>query len=284
MNKKILTVAILFIELIFVTCSSNKLGISSRLDGTYVWQDGMGVEYMAFIKSDTLNMYRDTCYLYEEDCDSCSHLIASAKLSYYHGFPGVILNSLPIRPFDNLQYSFNSTDNDSATITLRFPNYDFSKGFYPIMKLASYYFNGEPGDSDYIEPTLYHMTIECKTDSVVAILPRTMMGESLYLDIYQSKYNNEHSASLPTYLGAISFHWEILPYLEDHLNENCTITFPNVSNQIFELMCLEEFCVPYNENELNFCTWRMLKISSDFVKPRKKRTRLYNDYILKHPF
>ena len=284
MNKKFSTVIILLLGLIFVACSTNKFSRSFRLKGTYVWYDFWNIEYMAFFKSDTVYMYQDTCFWFEEDCDSCSHMIASAKVTYYHDYPGVILNSFPIRPFDNLQYSFNSTDNDSATITLRFPNYDFSKGFYPIMELSSYYSYGEPGDSDYIEPTLCKMTIECKTDSVVASLPRTMMGETLFFNLYQSAYKNFYAAPLSTYLGAISYRWYIDSYLEDHLNENCTITFPNVTNQIFEMMSLERFCVPYNEDEFNFCTWGMVKISSDFVRPRKERRRLYNDYKLKHPF
>ena len=278
-SYKFSSLLILMIFALFAACSSKQNATKSTLDGTYMWQNGYkGDDYIAFIKNDSISFFRrNNCDKFsEKSChDSITVLIASGILTrFYNG--GIEINSTPNNPFKDTKYSFSPARGDSAKVILKFPNYDFSHGVFPIMKITAFYGDIAPYPEypDYIEEGMYEMVIECKSDSVVASLPRIMMQETLYLDLTQSTYINKNS--LRAYLGELKFHSEVSPDLEDHPDENIILTFPNITNQAFELLCLDNFRIAIEDDYLYFLNWDMRKISSDIITSWVLRRHMYD--------
>lgn len=277
-SKRTINFIILSFIIFLGACTSKRPVSVPKLEGTYIWEKGyQGNFYIAFVKEDSISFWRSNNEEYWEGeyGDTIPVLIASG--TYRQNGP----NSIKIKsdkndPFKNIEYSRSPSEGDSVALILKFPNYDFSQGLYPILNIHTYYGDVtlKPDDPDYIEPGLYEIKVECRSDSVVTTLPRLMLQEDLYFYLTQSTYINKNA--LQPYLGQLSFQGYAMLYLDEHPNENISITFPNITNQVFDLLCLDNFIADYDDKYLVFLNWYMLKISSDIITTHKERRSLYN--------
>lgn len=253
------TFILMLIVIILTACSSSHKSHKSgyvNLNGKYSTEKSE-TQYSAIIQKDSIKFFRQS-FRDQMDgsrvwSDSCPVMCASG--TFYKARNYIIAKTIPIYPIEDVDISYTSAESDSTTLTLRFPNYDFSKGTYPIVKLAVLFTRGNPfahrGDPDYMKPEYYEMEIECRTDNTVVNLPRYMKQEGYFIDISQSKYINKYTDISP-YLCKLSYFWIFETRLTEDSKENVIITFPDLTNQVFETMSFERVFIPYDKDHLYF--------------------------------
>lgn len=248
-----------FIVIILAACSSSHKSHKSEyinLDGTYRCEDCDAI-YTAIIQKDSIKFFRQSYDIQlDGSCvwvDSCPVICASATFDKYKSY--IEAKTVPIYATTNVDISYTPAESDSTTLTLRFPNYDFSKGAYPIVNLSVLFTRYDVSAclslSDQAKFEHYEMEIECRTDSTVVNLPKYMKQNLYLIDISQSKYINKYTDISP-YLCTLSFVGLSETRLTEDSKENAIITFPDLTNQDFETMYFERVFIPYDKDHLYF--------------------------------
>lgn len=254
-----------FVVIIVTACSSSNKSHKSEyinLNGTYI-SECPEVLYRAIIHKDSIKFFRQS-FKDQIDgsrvwTDSCPVMCGSATFYRYKSY--IEAKTIPIYPIENVDIAYTPTESDSTTLTLRFPNYDFSKGEYLIVNLSVLFIrnpSAERGDSDYMTTENYEMEIECRTENTVVNLPKCMKQDFYFINISQSKYKNKYPKISP-YLCKLSYFWWFDTKLEEDSKENAIVTFPDLSNQVFETMYFERVFIPYNNKYLYFFNIDMKK-------------------------
>lgn len=249
----------MLLVIILTACSSSHKSHKSgyiNLNGKYSTEKSEA-RYSAIILKDSIKIFRQS-FRDQMDgsrvwTDTSPVMIASGTFHQDNNY--IIAKSLPIDPFRDIADSYIYAENDSTTLTLRIPNYDFSKGVHPIIDISVLFTRGNPlahpGDSDYMEPEYYEMEIECRTDNTVVYLPRYMKQDAFYFVISQSDYI-DYNKQISPYLCNLTYSGAVYTNLFEDAKENIIITLPNLTNQVFETMYFERVFIPYDKDHLYF--------------------------------
>lgn len=184
------------------------------------------------------------------------------------------INSLSSSPFKGMTVDCVPSQNDRQTLTVKFPNYDFSNNIYPIITLTKTMFYNEQKDKwEFYPPDESGIVIEGVSDSIVVDFPLYFNDSSVAINLSQNKYVNNTLYS--SYMGVLDF--SDLLYL-DETKKDVTITLPNVSASTFNSWDLEDILIIIEDNHINLFGKDHIKISDEIIESYQERYNLYYNY------